>query len=93
MAEAVLILQRDAQLPDTAQLQRDLETLTAQHRPIGSAGEQAAAQYLQSRFAEMGYQVSTQDYTNDAGQTGTNVIAVKPGGIGKCGYPRGVRAP
>ena len=78
MAEAVLILQRDAQLPDTAQLQRDLETLTAQHRPIGSAGEQAAAQYLQSRFAEMGYQVITQDYTNDAGQTGTNVIAVKP---------------
>lgn len=78
MAEAVLILRRDAQLPDTAQLQRDLETLSAQHRPIGSAGEQAAAQYLQSRFAEMGYQVSTQDYTNDAGQTGTNVIAVKP---------------
>ena len=78
VAEAVLILQRAALLPDTAVLMQDLETLTAQHRPIGSAGEQAAAQYLQSRFAEMGYQVSTQAYTNDAGQTGTNVIAVKP---------------
>ncbi len=78
MAEAVLILQRSAMLPDTGTLAQDLQTLTAQHRPIGSAGEQTAAQYLQSRFAEMGYQVSTQAYTNDAGQTGTNVIAVKP---------------
>lgn len=78
LAEAVLILQRDAQLPDTAQLQKDLETLSMQHHPIGSVGEQAAVQYLQSRFTEMGYLVSTQDYTNDAGQTGANVIAVKP---------------
>lgn len=40
LAEAVLILQRDAQLPDTAQLQKDLETLSMQHHPIGSVGEQ-----------------------------------------------------
>ena len=78
MAEAVLIVQRSTLLPDTAQLAQDLQTLSAQHRPTGSAGEQAAVRYLQSRFTEMGYQVSTQAYTNDAGQTGTNVIAVKP---------------
>ena len=37
MAEAVLILQRSAMLPDTGTLAQDLQTLTAQHRPIGSA--------------------------------------------------------
>lgn len=77
-AEAVLILQRAAQLPDIAQLREDLETLSTQHRPIGSAGEQAAVEHLKKRFTEMGYQLSTQTYTNDAGLTGSNVIAVKP---------------
>ena len=53
-AEAVLILQRAAQLPDIAQLREDLETLSTQHRPIGSAGEQAAVEHLKKRFTENG---------------------------------------
>ena len=54
-----------------------VETLTAVHRPIGSDGERKAAQYLQRRFREMGYQVTTQTYTDDAGRKGTNVIAAR----------------
>lgn len=61
-----------------AQINEDMKTLTAAPRPIGSAGEREAASYLQNRFADMGYTVTTQSYTNDAGITGTNVIAVKP---------------
>lgn len=61
-----------------AQINEDMKTLTAAPRPIGSAGEREAASYLQNRFADMGYTVTTQSYTNDAGLTGTNVIAVKP---------------
>lgn len=78
VAEAAAILQRAELLPDTEKLEKDLQTIAAEHRPIGSEGEQAAAAYLESRFSEMGYQVSTQTYTNDAGQSGTNVIAVLP---------------
>ncbi len=61
-----------------AQINKNMKTLTAAPRPIGSAGEREAASYLQNRFADMGYTVTTQSYTNDAGLTGTNVIAVKP---------------
>lgn len=64
--------------PDRIQLEADLEALSAAPRPIGSAGQQEAVSYLQNRFTDMGYTVTTQSYTNDAGLTGTNVIAVKP---------------
>ena len=60
------------------QLHDDIKALSAAPRPIGSSGEREAASYLQTRFADMGYTVTTQSYTNDAGLTGTNVIAVKP---------------
>ena len=70
-------MQREQYLPDLEQLRTDLNTLTKMHRPIGSEGEAQAAQYLQDRFSDMGYTVSTQTYTNDAGLTGVNVIATK----------------
>ena len=76
--EAMLMLQRCDWLPDAQQLLQDLQTLTEVPRPIGSEGEAEAADYLYKRFSEMGYQVSTQVYTNDSGASGTNVIAVKP---------------
>lgn len=66
----------EAEMP--AQLETDLSVLSASPRPIGSQAEQETAQWLQTRLEGMGYIVSTQEYTNDAGQTGTNVIAVKP---------------
>ncbi len=75
--EARAALERLADLPDISVLKQDLETLTAVHRPIGSDGERKAAQYLQRRFREMGYQVTTQTYTDDAGRKGTNVIAAR----------------
>lgn len=78
IAEAAVILQRAELLPEQTQLEKDLQMIAAAHRPIGSAGEQAAASYLASRFAEMGYRVSRQSYINGAGQSGSNVIAVKP---------------
>ena len=77
VAEAATLLRRLSLLPDTAALQADLDELTAVHRPIGSEGEQTAAEYLVQRFEEMGYEVSLQPYTDDAGRTGSNVIAVK----------------
>ncbi len=63
------------QLPDTGMLKKDLETVSSEHRPIGSQGEKAAAEYLNSRFTGMGYKVTMQAYTDDEGKTGTNVIA------------------
>ena len=61
------------------QINEDMKALTAAPRPTGSAGEREAVSYLQTRFADMGYMVTTQSDSNDAGLTGTNVIAVKPG--------------
>ncbi|MGN0507157.1 MAG: M28 family peptidase [Lachnospiraceae bacterium] len=58
-------------------LSSDLETLSAVPRPVGSEGEEAAVQYLQKRFQEMGYEVTLQPYTSSDGKTGSNVIAVK----------------
>ena len=76
--EARQALERLKELPDLSALQKDLETLTALHRPIGSEGERAAEEYLESRFREMGYQVSLQPYTDESGREGTNVIALWP---------------
>lgn len=77
VAEAVMILSRRELLPDVSALLRDLEALAAQPRPIGSPGEQAAAQYLKQRFTGMGYEVTLQPYTDVNGNTGSNVIAEK----------------
>lgn len=62
----------------TARLEADLFSLSASPRPIGSEAEQQTAVWLETRFESMGYRVSTQEYVNDAGQIGTNVIAAKP---------------
>lgn len=62
---------------DPETLQKDLAALAAAPRPIGSAGEQEAADYLGSRFSEMGYSVILQPCTNADGQTGTTVIATR----------------
>lgn len=62
---------------DREQLQIDLAALSAAPRPMGSAGEQEAAEYLDSRFSEMGYSVILQPCTNEDGQTGTTVIATR----------------
>ncbi|MDO5400613.1 MAG: M28 family peptidase [Eubacteriales bacterium] len=64
--------------PDMNQILTDLDTLAAQTRPVGSQGEQAAADYIRGRLTEMGYQVTTQPYEDGAGKAGSNVIAVKP---------------
>ena len=77
-AEALTVLQRYDLLPDPQQISADLQTLCTQPRPVGSDGERDAAQYLLQRFSAMGYQVSTQAYTDDAGRSGTTVVAVKP---------------
>ena len=77
-AEALTVLQRYDLLPDPQQVSADLQTLCTQPRPVGSDGERDAAQYLLQRFSAMGYQVSTQAYTDDAGRSGTTVVAVKP---------------
>lgn len=77
-AETLTVLMRAENLPDISAMANDLKTLTTQPRPIGSEGERNAADYLIRRFTEMGYQVSTQDYTDENGKTGRNVIAVKP---------------
>lgn len=69
---------------DLPGLQEDLEALSAVPRSVGSDGEKEAVRYLESRFREMGYDVTLQSYTNAAGETGANVIAVKP-----CSDPQG----
>ena len=79
VAEAVTVLSRRELLPDVSVLSKDLDVLTAQHRPIGSQGEQDAALYLKQRFEEMGYEVTLQPYTDENGKTGSNVIACKQG--------------
>ena len=71
------ILDRFAAMPQLDTLQTDLEALTQAPRPIGSQGEQQAAQYLSQRLAQLGYSVTLQPYTNVEGQTGTNVVAVR----------------
>ena len=71
------ILHYFVRLPHPDDLLEDVEALTQYARPIGSRGEEAAARYLEERFAGMGYSVTTQTYTDGQGQTGTNVIAVK----------------
>ncbi|WP_295629170.1 M20/M25/M40 family metallo-hydrolase [uncultured Intestinimonas sp.] len=77
VAEALVMLERAASLPDGNQLRADLEALTASHRPVGSQGEADAVQYLKKRFEEMGYTVTLQPYTDSQGRSGNNVIAVK----------------
>lgn len=67
----------DPLLSALSTLPEDLEALSANPRPVGSEGEQAAVQYLQERFQKMGYEVTLQPYTSSAGETGSNVIAVK----------------
>lgn len=71
-------------IPDLPGLQEDLEALSAVPRSVGSDGEKEAVRYLERRFLEMGYDVTLQPYTNGAGETGANVIAVKP-----CSDPQG----
>lgn len=61
-----------------SQMAADLEALSSEPRPIGSAPEAEAAQYIQKRFQQMGYSVTLQSFTNEAGATGTNVIAARP---------------
>ncbi len=73
------VLERFTALPALEQLRADLNALTAVPRAIGSQGEQDAVEYLQKRFQELGYTVTLQAYTDDAGRTGHNVVAVKPG--------------
>ena len=77
VAEALVMLERAASLPDVEQLRADLDTLTAAHRPVGSQGESDAVQYLKERFEEMEYTVTLQPYTDSQGREGHNVIAVK----------------
>ena len=77
VAEAVTILSRRELLPDVSVLAHDLDVLAAQHRPLGSQGEQDAATYLKQRFMEMGYEVTLQPFTDSDGNTGSNVIATK----------------
>lgn len=79
VAEAMVMLEQAASLPDVEQLRTDLDALTAAHRPIGSQGESDAVQYLKERFEEMGYTVTLQPYTDSQGKQGHNVIAVKEG--------------
>ena len=62
---------------DIAGIKADLEVLSSKPRPIGSSAEQEAAQYIQERFRQMGYSVTLQNYTNEVGAVGTNVIAVQ----------------
>ena len=76
-AQALTMLQRAYAVPDVSALRQDLQTLTKEPRPIGSAGEAAAAQYLKARFTEMGYTVTLQPYQDAQGHRGSNVIAVK----------------
>lgn len=76
-AQAVTALSRRELLPDVSMLAHDLNALAAQHRPIGSQGERDAVAYLEQRFAEMGYEVTVQPYTDADGKTGSNVIAQK----------------
>ncbi|MBC8536485.1 M20/M25/M40 family metallo-hydrolase [Feifania hominis] len=76
-AQALTMLYRVALLPDFDALSRDLETLTAATRPVGSEGEAAAVRYLRSRFESMGYTVTLQPYTSESGAQGSNVVAVK----------------
>ncbi len=59
------------------QLKNDLTELTRNPRPLGSAGEAQAANYLVQRFTSMGYAVTRQEYATEYSGTGTNVIAVR----------------
>ena len=79
VAEAMVMLEQAASLPDVEQLRTDLDALAAAHRPVGSQGESDAVQYLKERFEEMGYTVTLQPYTDSQGKQGHNVIAVKEG--------------
>ncbi len=58
-----------------ARLTADLKTLTAAPRPIGSAGEADAANFLAQQFESMGYTVTRQEYATEYTGSGTNVIA------------------
>ena len=80
-AEALVMLERAAGLPDVGQLRDDLEILAAHHRPVGSQGEADAVRYLRDRFEEMGYSVTLQPYTDGQGRTGHNVAAVKAASV------------
>ncbi len=75
--EALLTIQRAAQLPDLTGMTADLEILTRTPRSIGSQGEADAVQYISERFRSFGFDVTVQPYTNAQGQTGSNVIAVR----------------
>ena len=80
-AEALVMLERAAGLPDVGQLRDDLEILAAHHRPVGSLGEADAVRYLRDRFEEMWYSVTLQPYTDGQGRTGHNVAAVKAASV------------
>ena len=77
VAEALVMLERVRDLPDVTGMRKDLETLTAAQRPVGSEGEAAAVQYLTERFENMGYTVALQPYSDAQGKSGSNVIAVR----------------
>lgn len=66
--EAAVLCEVAACMPDTDMLARDLEALTAAPRPVGSAGEEAAARYVCGRLRGMGYETSVQPYTSVDGQ-------------------------
>lgn len=61
----------------TSDLKNDLYELTKYTRSLGSSGEKSATLFLKDRFANMGYDVSLQTYTNLDGKSGSNVIAVR----------------
>lgn len=72
------MLRRAQSLPDLSGIREDLAALTAAQRPVGSRGEADAAAYLERRFSGMGYSVTRLPYTDEAGRTGSTVVAVKP---------------
>ncbi len=80
VAEALVILERASRLPDFAQMSTDLSTIASFPHPTGSKEETAAAEYIETRFSDMGYKTALLPYVRnneDNGAEGTNVVAVK----------------
>lgn len=75
--EAVSMVMKSEKSASITALKEDLNVLTSMRRPVGSAGEKMAAEYLVKRFTEMGYEVNVQSYKDSADKTGSNVIAKK----------------
>lgn len=69
---------------DAAQVTEYLKKITSQPHSAGSPGETLIVNYLESTLTSMGYETSTQPFTQKSSATdqadlsGTNVIAIKP---------------